>query len=77
MGCPKSPMWKSEDEAWSEDESVSAGVSGENNVCNSSHVGLYGPGGKISLFLQDWELSKVAKSCHMALDMLCQMHRVW
>ena len=23
MGCPKSPMWESGDEAWSEDESVS------------------------------------------------------
>ena len=27
---------------------------------------------KISLFLEDWELAKVAFSCHMALDMLCQ-----
>ena len=24
MGCPKSPMWESEGEAWSEDESVSS-----------------------------------------------------
>ena len=24
-GCPKSPMWESEGEAWSEDESVSSG----------------------------------------------------
>ena len=45
-GCTKSPMWKSEDEVWSEDESVSLGVSRENNVCNGGlHViGLYGPG---------------------------------
>ena len=44
----------------------------EGNVCNDAlHViGLYGPGDKISLFLQDWELAKVALSCHMALDML-------
>ena len=43
-------------------------------MCNEAlHViGLYGPGDKISLFLQDWELAKVALSCHMALDMLCQ-----
>ena len=26
----------------------------------------------ISLLLQDWELAKVALSCHMALDILCQ-----
>ena len=49
----------------------------EGNVCNVAlHViGLYGPGDKIPLFLQDWELVKVALSCHMALDVLCQeMH---
>ena len=33
---------------------------------------LHGPGGKISLFLEDGELAKVASGCHMALDMLCQ-----
>ena len=68
MGCPKSPMWESEGEAWSEDETVSSSGSREGNVYNDAlHViGLYGPGGKISLFLQDWELAKVALSCHMA-----------
>ena len=35
-------------------------------------VGLRGSGDKISLCLQDWEMAKVALSCHMALDMLCQ-----
>ena len=40
-----------EDEVWSEDESVSSGVSRENSVHNGApHViGLYGPGGKMSL----------------------------
>ena len=49
-------------------------ISREGNVCNDAlHViGLCGPGDKISQFLQDWELAKVALSCHMALDMLCQ-----
>ena len=77
--CPKSPMWWSEGEAWSEDESVSSNCSREGNVGNDAlHViGLYGPGDKISLFLEDWELAKVALSCHVALDMLCQeMHEV-
>ena len=32
-------------------------------------IGLYGLGDKVYLFLQDWELAKVALSCHMALDM--------
>ena len=80
MGCPKSPMCESEGELWSEDESMSSSASREGNVCNEAlHVMvLYGPGDKISLCLQDWELAKVALSCHMALDMLCQeMHEVW
>ena len=39
MGCPKSPMWECECEAWSEDESVSSGGSREGNVCNDAlHV---------------------------------------
>ena len=65
-------MWKSEDEDWQEDKSVSYGVSRENNVCNGAlHViGLYGPGDKISLFLEDWQLARVALSLHIALDML-------
>ena len=80
MGCPKSPMWESEGEAWSEDESVSSTVSRKGNTCNDAmHViGLHGPGDKIPLLLQDWELAKVAPSCHMALDMLCQeMNEGW
>ena len=77
FSCPKSPMWESEGEAWYEDESVSSSVSRANNVCNCAlHViGLYGPGDKVSLFLEDWELARVALSCHIALDILCQeMH---
>ena len=79
-GCPKSPKWESEGEGWSEDDSVSSSGSCEGNVCNDAlHViGLYGPGDEISVFLQDWELAKVALSFHMALDMLCQeMHEAW
>ena len=74
MGCPNCPMWESEGEAWSEDESVSSCGSREGNMCKDAlHViGFYGPGDKISLFLQDWELARVALSCLMALDMLCK-----
>ena len=32
--------------------------------------GCFGPGDKVSLFLEDWELARVALSCHVALDML-------
>ena len=67
-------MGKSEGEAWSEDESVSSSGSCEGTVSNEPlHViGVYGPGDMISLFLKEWDLAKVALSCHMALDMMCQ-----
>ena len=61
-------------------KSMSSSDSRESNVCNEAlHViGLYGPGDKIYLFVKDWELAKVALSCHTALDMLCQeMHEAW
>ena len=49
------------------------------NVSNEALyvIGLHGSGDKISLCLQDLEMAKVALSCHMALDMLCQeMHEL-
>ena len=36
MGCPKSPRWESEGEAWSEDEDASSTASREGNVCNDA-----------------------------------------
>ena len=35
-------------------------------------IGLHRSGDAIALFLQDWEVAKVALSCHIALDMLCR-----
>ena len=60
MGCPKSPMWESEGEVWSEDESAFSGGSREGNVViNALHViGLYGPGGNSFLFFEDRELER-------------------
>ena len=37
VGCPKSPMWKSEGEAWSEDERVSSSGTRDGNVGNRRH----------------------------------------
>ena len=71
-----------EENSWRSDSgsSVSASESCEDSVGNDAlHViGLHGPGDNISLFLQDCgEVAKVAPSCHMALDMLCQaLHEV-
>ena len=62
--------------SWRSDSgsSVSSSDSGEDNVgCDALHViGLHGPGDKISLLLWHWEVAKVALSCHVALDMLCE-----
>ena len=65
------PELKAEYEA-SEDEHADS--SSENNVGNGALfvIGLHGSGDAIAHFLQDWEVAKVALSCHMALDMLCQ-----
>ena len=35
-------------------------------------IGLHGSGDVMAHFLRDWEVAKVALSCHIALDMLCQ-----
>ena len=55
------------------------------NVSNEALyvIWLHGSGDKISRDLQDWEVAKVALSCHEALDMLRQelyeveRRRVW
>ena len=46
----------------------------ENNVGNDALfvIGLHGSDDTIALFLQDWEVAKVALSCHISLDILCQ-----
>ena len=67
MRCPERVQCRESDgEAWAQNESVSSSGSREGNVCNDTlHViGLYGPGDKISLFLQDWELAKEALRSH-------------
>ena len=49
-------------------------------MCNDAlHViGLCGLVDKVSLFLKDWVLGRVATTCHIALDMLCQeKHEPW
>ena len=35
-------------------------------------IGLHGSGDKVSPFLHDWKVAKVALNCQRALDMLCQ-----
>ena len=65
------PELKGECES-SEDEQADS--SSENNVGSGALfvIGLHGSGHAIAHFLQDWEVAKVALSCYVALDMLCQ-----
>ena len=80
MGCQNSPMWEMKAKLGRKTKVCLQVALVKRNVCNDAlHViGLHGSGDKISLFLQDWELAKVALSCHMALDMLCQeMNEAW
>ena len=51
MDCPKSPMWESAGEAWSEDADASSTASRDGNVCNDTLHVVGGPGDKISFFL--------------------------
>ena len=61
--------WRSESGS-----SVSSGGSCEGNVGNDALfvIGLHGSGDTVALFLQDWQVAKVALSCHVSLDMQCQ-----
>ena len=76
-GCPKSLDWDIEVQSWTESEGLSSSDCREHNV-DSLALNVMGQdqsGEHISLFLEDWELARVAWSCRKALDMLCQeMH---
>ena len=72
--CPKSPIWSSPCSA-----SVTSGDDeeyGHNNKCQAIEViGQDWSSEVVALFLEDWELGRVALSCHMAMDLLCQEMR--
>ena len=80
-GLPKeSPDWASDGDWWSDSEGLSSSDFREQNVESLAlHViGLNWSGETVSLFLEHWELARVALSCHVALDILGQdMHEAW
>ena len=80
MVVQKSPDWNDGVESWEESEGDSSSEQSEHNVESLAlnAVGQDQSGEKFTLFLEDWELGRVALSCHIALDMLCQeMHEAW
>ena len=77
----KSPTKSDNDvESWTESEGASSSEQCEYNMESSSlRVMVQDQSGeKVCLFLEDWELARVALSGHITLDMLCQeMHEAW
>ena len=73
-GCPTSSDWDSDGESWSESEGLSSSDFREHNADSLALnvIGQNWSGEKVSPFLDDWELARVALSCHIFLDMLCQ-----
>ena len=65
-----------EENSWQSDSgsSFSSSSSSENNMDYDALfvIGLHASGDTTAHFPQDWEVAKVALSCHIALDMLCQ-----
>ena len=74
-GCPKSPVWSSVGDEWARSEGTSSFEDYEHNVDNLALEVVGQIGQVVSPFLEDWELGRVALSCHMAMDILCQEMR--
>ena len=73
-GCPESPEWISSCSA--SETSLGCEVYEHNNECRAIEViGQDWSSDVVALFLEDWELGRVALSCHMTMDLLCQDRR--
>ena len=76
-GCPKSLVWGSNGVEWAGSEDASSLEYDEHNV---GHLAVEVVGQKwssevISLFLEDWEIGRVAFSCHWSMELRCQEMR--
>ena len=60
-GCQRSPVWSSNGVEWAGSEDTSTLEYYEHNV----DVGQKWSSEVISLFLEDWEVGRVALSCHL------------
>ena len=76
-GCRKSPLWRGDGFEGERSEDTSSVESYEHNVDNLAIevVGQNWSSEVISLFLKDWEVGRVALSCHLSMDLLCQETR--
>ena len=73
-GCPKSPVWSGDGFEGERSESTSTLEYYEHNVDNLAIevVGQNWSSDVISLFLEDWKVGRMALSCHLSMDLLCQ-----
>ena len=73
-GCPKSPVWSGDGYEGERSESTSTLEYYEHNVDNlaTEVVGQNWSNEVISLLLEDREVGRMALSCHLSMDFLCQ-----
>ena len=73
-GCPKSLDWRS---SCSASDTFCGGENCDHNKkCQAIEViGQDWSSEVVALFLEGWELGRVALSCNMAIDLLCQEMR--
>ena len=76
-GWPKSPVWRGDNCKGERSEDTSSEAYYERNVDNLAIevVGHNWSSEVISPFLEDWEVGRVALSCHLSMDLLCQEMR--
>ena len=74
MACPKCLVWSGVGYEGERTEDTSSVEYYEHNVDNLAIkvVGQIWSSALISLVLEDWEVGRLASSCHKALDLLCQ-----
>ena len=71
QACPVGPEWISSCSA--SETPFGCDVFEHNNECRAIEViGQDWSSEVVALFLEDWELRRVALSCHMTMDVLCQ-----
>ena len=73
-GCPKSPVASGEGNKGEKSEDTSSEEYYEHNVDNLAIevVGQHWSSEGACLFLEVWEVGRVALSCHLSMDLVCQ-----
>ena len=71
----KSLVWSTHEWAGSEDASSSEYYEHNGDNLAIEVVGQNWSSEVISLFLEDWEVGRVALSCHLSMDLFCQEMR--